>query len=52
MMSDAGVAVVTGGASGLGEMIVDRLTADGYRAVVADVDEARAQQVSDNLVAA
>src|SRR5690349_12352060 len=46
------VAVVTGGASGLGEAIVNRLTGDGYRVVVTDIDEARAQQVSDNLLAA
>jgi NAD(P)-dependent dehydrogenase (short-subunit alcohol dehydrogenase family) len=48
----APVAVVTGGASGLGEAIVNRLTGDGYRVVVADIDEPRGQQVSDNLVAA
>jgi NAD(P)-dependent dehydrogenase (short-subunit alcohol dehydrogenase family) len=46
------VAVVTGGASGLGESIVGRLAADGDRVVVADVDEPRAQQVADNLLAA
>jgi len=51
-MSDGPVAVVTGGASGLGEAIVNRLTGDGYRVVVADLDEPRGQQVSDNLVAA
>jgi NAD(P)-dependent dehydrogenase (short-subunit alcohol dehydrogenase family) len=46
------VALVTGGASGLGESIVSRLARDQYRVVVADVDEPRAQQVSDNVVAA
>jgi len=46
------VALVTGGASGLGEAIVRRLAADGSRVVVADVDEARGQQVADDLVAA
>jgi NAD(P)-dependent dehydrogenase (short-subunit alcohol dehydrogenase family) len=52
-MNDTGpVAVVTGGASGLGEAVVSRLTAERYRVVVADVDEPRSQQVSDNLVAA
>jgi NAD(P)-dependent dehydrogenase (short-subunit alcohol dehydrogenase family) len=45
------VAIVTGGASGLGEAITSRLSADGYRVVVADIDEPRAQQVADNLVA-
>ena len=48
----ARVVMVTGGASGLGEAIVSRLAADGDRVVVADVDEPRAQQIADNLVAA
>jgi NAD(P)-dependent dehydrogenase (short-subunit alcohol dehydrogenase family) len=48
----APVAVVTGGASGLGEAIVNRLTHDDYRVVVADIDEGRAQHVADNLAAA
>jgi NAD(P)-dependent dehydrogenase (short-subunit alcohol dehydrogenase family) len=47
----ARVALVTGGASGLGEAIVSRLAADGDRVVVADVDEPRANQVADNLTA-
>lgn len=46
------VAIVTGGASGLGEAIVGRLARDGYAVVVADVDEPLAQQVADNLRAA
>ncbi|MDA3644997.1 SDR family oxidoreductase [Saccharopolyspora indica] len=41
-MSAAQVAVVTGGASGLGEFIVRRLHADGYRVAVADVADAAA----------
>ncbi|MER7013192.1 SDR family oxidoreductase [Saccharopolyspora sp. NPDC000359] len=41
-MSAAQVAVVTGGASGLGEHIVRRLHADGYRVAVADVADASA----------
>ncbi|RKT84808.1 3-oxoacyl-[acyl-carrier protein] reductase [Saccharopolyspora antimicrobica] len=41
-MSAAQVAVVTGGASGLGEFIVRRLHADGYRVAVADVADAEA----------
>jgi NAD(P)-dependent dehydrogenase (short-subunit alcohol dehydrogenase family) len=48
----APVALVTGGASGLGEAIVSRLSADDARVVVADIDEPRCQQVADNLVAA
>ncbi|MEV6234668.1 SDR family oxidoreductase [Saccharopolyspora shandongensis] len=39
---DAQVAVVTGGAGGLGEFIVRRLHAEGYRVAVADVDDAAA----------
>ncbi len=46
------VAIVTGGASGLGEAITSRLAADGVHVVVADIDEPRGQQVADNLVAA
>ncbi|KAA5829199.1 SDR family oxidoreductase [Saccharopolyspora hirsuta] len=41
-MSAEQVAVVTGGASGLGEHIVRRLHADGYRVAVADVADASA----------
>jgi NAD(P)-dependent dehydrogenase (short-subunit alcohol dehydrogenase family) len=48
----SGVVVVTGGASGLGEAIVERFSRDGSHVIVADRDEERAQQVSDNLVAA
>jgi NAD(P)-dependent dehydrogenase (short-subunit alcohol dehydrogenase family) len=48
----APVAIVTGGASGLGEAVSERLTATGYHVVVADIDEPRSQQVADNLVAA
>lgn len=46
------IVVVTGGASGLGEAIVSRFAAGGDHVVVADVDELRAQQIADNLVAA
>jgi NAD(P)-dependent dehydrogenase (short-subunit alcohol dehydrogenase family) len=51
-MSSGRVALVTGGASGLGVAIVDRLAADGDHVVVADVDEPRARLVVDNLIAA
>ena len=50
--SEERVAVVVGGASGLGEAIVSRLAADGDRVIVADIDEPRSRQVADNLVAA
>lgn len=42
----ATVAVVVGGASGLGEAISHRLAADGRRVVVADIDEAGARRVA------
>ena len=46
------IAIVTGGASGLGEAIAFRLARDAMQVVVADIDEDRARQVSDNLRAA
>jgi meso-butanediol dehydrogenase / (S,S)-butanediol dehydrogenase / diacetyl reductase len=44
-------AVVTGGASGLGEAIAGRFASEGARVVVADLDEAAAGRVADDLVA-
>src|SRR5688572_25383884 len=44
-------AVVTGGASGLGEAIAARFAAEGARVVVADVDEPAARRVADDLTA-
>ncbi|MCE3551230.1 SDR family oxidoreductase [Pseudonocardia sp. RS11V-5] len=45
----AQVAVVTGGARGLGEAIVRRLHADGYRVAVADLDGAAAEALAKEL---
>lgn len=43
------VALVTGGAGGLGAAICTRLCAEGYRVVVADLDEARARDVATRI---
>lgn len=43
------VALVTGGASGIGAAIVQRLAVHGHRVVVADLDAAAAARVAANL---
>jgi NAD(P)-dependent dehydrogenase (short-subunit alcohol dehydrogenase family) len=43
------VAVVTGGASGIGEGIARRVVSEGARCVVADLDENRGRAVADSL---
>lgn len=43
------IAIVTGGASGIGEAIVQDLVANGARVVVADIDADRAQSVADRF---
>ena len=43
------VAVVTGGANGIGAAICERLHAEGARVVVADLDLTAAQSVSEKL---
>ena len=55
-MNDGGllaerVAIVTGGASGLGEAIAHRLADEGATVVVADIDGAAAESVADAVVA-
>ena len=47
-----GVAVVTGGAAGIGEAIARRLSADGFMIVIADLDGARAEAVASDISAA
>src|ERR1700710_2845283 len=43
------VAVVTGGASGIGKRTIERFVEEGGRAVVADIDEARGQSLVGDL---
>jgi NAD(P)-dependent dehydrogenase (short-subunit alcohol dehydrogenase family) len=45
------VAIVTGGARGIGAAVVSRLAADGASVVVADIDEAAAESVVASVVA-
>ncbi len=45
------VIIVTGGASGLGEGIVQRLAAEGGKVVVADLDGAKAERLATTLQA-
>jgi NAD(P)-dependent dehydrogenase (short-subunit alcohol dehydrogenase family) len=51
-MSVDGVAIVTGGAAGLGEAIARRLAEEGAAVVVADIDAPGATRVADAIVAA
>jgi NAD(P)-dependent dehydrogenase (short-subunit alcohol dehydrogenase family) len=47
-----GVAIVAGGARGLGEAIASRLARGGDTVVIADLDERLAMQVADNIATA
>ncbi len=51
-MSLDGVAIVTGGAAGLGAAIARRLASEGSTVVVTDLDGAGATRVADDVVAA
>lgn len=43
------IAVVTGGASGIGQAIAERLTADGATVVIADIDAERGEGIAATL---
>jgi NAD(P)-dependent dehydrogenase (short-subunit alcohol dehydrogenase family) len=43
------VAIITGGANGIGRGMVERFVAEGARVTIADVDEETAQQLADEL---
>lgn len=50
-MSDKPYAVVTGGASGIGRAIAERLAEDGFHAVIVDLNAALAQEAADAIAA-
>ena len=43
------VALITGGASGLGQATVEAYVAKGVKAVILDINEDKASQIIDNL---
>jgi 3-oxoacyl-[acyl-carrier protein] reductase len=47
----AGVAVITGGAAGIGEAIDRRLSADGFAVVIAELDGNRAEEIAKEISA-
>jgi len=49
LMTDKPYALVTGGASGIGRAIVERLSEDGFHLVIVDLDGARAEEAVQEL---
>jgi len=49
MISDAQIAVVTGGGHGIGKALCERLARDGIKVVVADLDDSAARVVADAI---
>ncbi|MCL1598932.1 MAG: SDR family oxidoreductase [Proteobacteria bacterium] len=52
MRNTPGVALITGGASGIGAAAASRLSRDGNQVAVADIDEVRARSVAAEIAAA
>lgn len=48
-MSTNKVAVITGGAQGLGKGIIERLAKDGFKVVISDMDESALDEVKEDL---
>lgn len=48
-MTESCVAIVTGGASGIGRAVAERLAADGCRVAVVDLNAAQARAVADAI---
>ncbi|MDC8442665.1 SDR family oxidoreductase [Halomonas aquamarina] len=49
-MESSKIAVVTGGASGIGEACSIRLNMDGYKVIVADIDNTKGKLVADKVM--